>query len=235
MLEVTDLEVCYGDYQVIWGVSLRVERGEIVAVLGPNGAGKSTVLNAISGLRPPKSGRIDFKGEPIAGLAPPDIVRRRLSHIMERRRVFPYLTVRQNLWLGGYNPTARPHRAKTLQRVYELFPRLAERETQLAHSLSGGEQQMLALGRGMMSQPELLLVDEPLLGLSPSVAQHTIEVLRRINESGVSILFIEQNVQTALGLANRGYVLESGRLAIEGSAKDLLGSDEVKRIFLGGG
>ena len=234
MLEVTDLEVCYGDYQVIWGVSLRVEAGEIVSVLGPNGAGKSTVLNAISGLRPPKSGRIEFKGEAIDGRPPHEIVRRRIAHIMERRRVFPYLSVRQNLWLGGYNPAARAERERTLRAVYELFPRLAERESQMAHSLSGGEQQMLALGRGMMARPELLLVDEPLLGLSPTAAQLTMEVLRRINDSGVSILFIEQNVQTALGLADRGYVLESGRVVLDGTPAELLGADDVKRIFLGG-
>lgn len=234
MLEVANLEVCYGDYQVIWDVSLRVKAGEIVSVLGPNGAGKSTVLNAISGLRPAKSGRIEFKGEAIAGRPPHEIVRRRLAHIMERRRVFPYLSVRQNLWLGGYNPSARAERERTLGTVYELFPRLAEREHQMAHSLSGGEQQMLALGRGLMARPELLLIDEPLLGLSPAAAHHTMEVLRRINETGVSILFIEQNVQTALGLADRGYVLESGRVVLDGSAEDLIGSEEVKRIFLGG-
>lgn len=234
MLEVANLEVCYGDYQVIWDVSLGVKAGEIVSVLGPNGAGKSTVLNAISGLRPAKSGRIEFKGEAIAGRPPHEIVRRRLAHIMERRRVFPYLSVRQNLWLGGYNPSARAERERTLGTVYELFPRLAEREHQMAHSLSGGEQQMLALGRGLMARPELLLIDEPLLGLSPAAAHHTMEVLRRINETGVSILFIEQNVQTALGLADRGYVLESGRVVLDGSAEDLIGSEEVKRIFLGG-
>jgi branched-chain amino acid transport system ATP-binding protein len=234
MLEVHDLEVSYDGYQVIWGVSLAVAPGEIVSVLGPNGAGKSTILNAISGLRPPKAGRIEFKGERIDGLAPHEIVRRRLAHIMERHRVFPYLTVRQNLWLGGYNPTARADREETLAFVYDLFPRLKERETQLAHSLSGGEQQMLALGRGLMARPELLLVDEPLLGLAPNVAEHTMRVLRRINESGVAILFIEQNVQTALSLAHRGYVLESGRLVLEGRSNELLASEEVKRIFLGG-
>lgn len=234
MLEVTDLEVCYGDYQVIWGVSLRVAEGEIVSVLGPNGAGKSTVLNAISGLRPPRAGSIVFEGEPIEGLAPHDIVRRRLAHIMERRRVFPYLTVRQNLWLGGYNPAARDARESTLHDVFEMFPRLQERQSQLAHSLSGGEQQMLALGRGLMARPKLLLVDEPLLGLSPAAAQHTFNVLRQINKRGVSILFIEQNVQTALGLADRGYILESGRVVLHGPAAELLGSDDVKRIFLGG-
>ncbi len=234
MLEVRDLEVCYGDYQVIWGVSLRVAEGEIVSVLGPNGAGKSTVLNAISGLRPPVAGSIEFEGQSIGGMAPHDIVRLRLSHIMERRRVFPYLTVRQNLWLGGYNPAARADRESTLREVFELFPRLEERHAQLAHSLSGGEQQMLALGRGLMARPKLLLVDEPLLGLSPASAQHTFNVLREINERGVSILFIEQNVQSALGLADRGYVLESGRVVLDGNSSDLLGSDDVKRIFLGG-
>jgi branched-chain amino acid transport system ATP-binding protein len=234
MLRVSDLEVSYGDFQVIWGVSIDVAAGEIVCIVGPNGAGKSTMLNAISGLRPAKAGRIEFKGERIDGLPPQEIVRRRLSHIVERRRVFPYLSVRKNLWLGGYNPTARPERAKTLAYVYELFPRLEERADQMAHSLSGGEQQMLALGRGLMAKPELLLVDEPLLGLAPAVAEHTMQVLRQINESGVSILFIEQNVQTALSLADRGYVLESGRLVLEGPSEELLGSDEVKRIFLGG-
>lgn len=234
MLEVSNLDVSYGDFQVIWGVSIRVAEGEIVSVLGPNGAGKSTVLNAISGLRRAQAGRIEFKGERIDGLPPQQIVRRRLSHIMERRRVFPYMSVRKNLWLGGYNPTARTERAKNLAYVYELFPRLEERAGQMAHTLSGGEQQMLALGRGLMAKPELLLVDEPLLGLAPAVAEHTMQVLRRINKSGVSILFIEQNVQTALSLADRGYVLESGRLVMEGPAAELLASDEVKRIFLGG-
>jgi branched-chain amino acid transport system ATP-binding protein len=211
-----------------------VARGEIVSVLGPNGAGKSTVLNTISGLRRSKAGRIVFKGERIDGLPPYEIVRRRLAHIMERRRVFPYLSVRQNLWLGGYNPSARDARAQTLQFVFELFPKLEERESQLAHSLSGGEQQMLALGRGLMARPELLLVDEPLLGLSPAVAEDMMRILRQINETGVSILFIEQNVQTALSIADRGYILEGGRLAIEGTAEELLASEDVKRIFLGG-
>ena len=234
MLEVAELEVAYGDFQVIWGVSLHVARGEIVSVLGPNGAGKSTVLNTISGLRRSKAGRIVFKGERIDGLPPYEIVRRRLAHIMERRRVFPYLSVRQNLWLGGYNPSARDARAETLEFVFELFPKLEERESQLAHSLSGGEQQMLALGRGLMARPELLLVDEPLLGLSPAVAEDMMRILRQINETGVSILFIEQNVQTALSIADRGYILEGGRLAIEGTAEELLASEDVKRIFLGG-
>ncbi len=234
MLDVADLEVAYGDYQVIWGVSLRVGPGEIVSVLGPNGAGKSTVLNTISGLCRPKAGSIAFKGERIDGLPPYEIVGRRLAHIMERRRVFPYLTVRQNLWLGGYNPSARKERAQTLEFVFELVPRLEERESQLAHSLSGGEQQMLAIGRGLMARPELLLVDEPLLGLAPAVAEDMMRILRQINQTGVSIVFIEQNVQTALSIADRGYVLEGGRLVLDGSADELLASDGVKRIVLGG-
>ena len=192
------------------------------------------MLNTISGLRHPKAGRIAFKGERIDGLPPYEIVRRRLAHIMERRRVFPYLTVRQNLWLGGYNPSARNERAQTLEFVFELFPKLEERESQLAHSLSGGEQQMLALGRGLMARPELLLVDEPLLGLAPAVAEDMMRILRQINETGVSILFIEQNVQTALSIADRGYVLEGGRLVLDGTAEELLASEDVKRIFLGG-
>ncbi len=234
MLEVAELEVAYGDYQVTWDVSLHVAPGEIVSVLGPNGAGKSTVLNTISGLCRPKAGRIVFKGERIDGLPPYEIVRRRLAHIMERHRVFPYLTVRQNLWLGGYNPSARKERVRTLEFVFELFPKLEERESQLAHSLSGGEQQMLALGRGLMARPELLLVDEPLLGLAPAVAEDMMRILRQINQTGVSILFIEQNVQTALSIADRGYVLEGGHLVLDGTAEELLASEAVKRIFLGG-
>jgi branched-chain amino acid transport system ATP-binding protein len=234
MLEISDLEVAYGDFQVIWDVNLRVDAGEVVSVLGPNGAGKSTVLNTISGLLKPKAGGIVFKGERIDRLAPHEIVRRRLAHILERRRVFPHLTVAQNLWLGGYNPSARGMRDETLRFVYGLFPRLEERRDQAAYSLSGGEQQMLALGRGLMARPELLMVDEPLLGLAPAVAEHMIAVLKEIAATGVAILFIEQNVQTALGISDRGYILESGRVVLDGAAGDLLASAAVKRIFLGG-
>ncbi len=234
MLEVTDLEVAYGDFQVIWDVSLRVEPGEVVSVLGPNGAGKSTVLNTISGLLRPKAGTITFLGQRIDRLPPYEIVRLRLAHILERRRVFPYMTVRQNLWLGGYNPAARAARGESLAFVYDLFPRLEERANQVANSLSGGEQQMLALGRGLMARPKLLMVDEPFLGLAPAVMQHMISVFRQINQAGVAILFIEQNVQTALGIADRGYILESGRLVLHGRSDELLESDAVKRIFLGG-
>jgi branched-chain amino acid transport system ATP-binding protein len=183
MLKVADLEVAYGDFQVIWGVSLEVNEGEVVSLMGPNGSGKSTILNTR---------------------------------------------------LGGYHPAARGARGETIEQVYRLFPRLRERESQQAYSLSGGEQQMLALGRGIMSRPKLLMVDEPFLGLSPAVVKEMTEAFMRIQDSGVSILFIEQNVQVALNMSQRGYILESGRLVLEGAANDLLGSDEVKRIFLGG-
>ena len=234
MLEVANLQVAYGDFQVIWDVSLRVEPGEVVSVLGPNGAGKSTVLNTISGLLHPKAGTITFLGQRIDRLPAYEIVRLRLAHILERRRVFPYMTVRQNLWLGGYNPAARAERPETLAFVYNLFPRLEERANQVANTLSGGEQQMLALGRGLMARPKLLMVDEPFLGLAPAVVAHMIAVFRQINQAGVAILFIEQNVQTALSIADRGYILESGRLVLDGRSSDLLASDAVKRIFLGG-
>ena len=234
MLKVTDVEVSYGDYQVVWGVSLEVKVGEVVSLLGPNGSGKSTIFNTISGLLKPKAGTIEFEGERIDREPSHKIVGRGLSHILERRRVFPYLSVKQNLWLGGYNPQAKAHRDDTLEEVYGLFPRLRERKDQLAHSLSGGEQQMLALGRGLMSRPKLLMVDEPFLGLSPAVAKEMTDALARINDTGVSVLFIEQNVQVALSTSHRGYILESGRLVLSGESETLLKSDEIKRIFLGG-
>ena len=234
MLKVTDVEVSYGDYQVVWGVSLDVKAGEVVSLLGPNGSGKSTIFNTISGLLKPKAGTIEFEGERIDREPSHKIVGRGLSHILERRRVFPYLSVKQNLWLGGYNPQAKAHRDDTLEEVYGLFPRLRERKDQLAHSLSGGEQQMLALGRGLMSRPKLLMVDEPFLGLSPAVAKEMTDALARINDTGVSVLFIEQNVQVALSMSHRGYILESGRLVLSGESETLLKSDEIKRIFLGG-
>jgi branched-chain amino acid transport system ATP-binding protein len=234
LLAVEGLEVAYGDYQVVWGVSLQVGEGEMVSLLGPNGSGKSTIFNTISGLLHPLRGRVTFAGERIDRLASHDIVRRGLAHILERRRVFPYLTVRQNLWLGGYHPAVRARRDETLAEVYTLFPRLREREHQVAYSLSGGEQQMLALGRGLMSRPRLLLVDEPFLGLAPGVVREMMETFRRIHRQGVSILFIEQNVQVALSMSERGYILESGRLVLDGTAATLLQSEEVKRVFLGG-
>jgi branched-chain amino acid transport system ATP-binding protein len=234
MLKVSDLEVSYGDFQVIWGVSLEVRPGEVVSLMGPNGSGKSTIFNTISGLLKPKAGTIELDGQRIDLLPPHEIVRLGLAHVLERRRVFPYLSVRQNLWLGGYNPHARIHREESLEQVLDLFPRLRQRQAQLAHSLSGGEQQMLALGRGLMSRPRLLLIDEPFLGLAPNVAREMMDMIAGVNAKGVAVLFIEQNVQVALSMSDRGYILESGRLVLTGEPEELLNSGEVKRIFLGG-
>ncbi len=233
MLRVDDLEVAYGDFQVLWGVSLEVRESEIVCLLGPNGAGKSTILNTVSGLSTPKSGAITFGDHRISGLPTHKIVALGLSHVLERRRVFPYLTVLQNLHLGAYGKVSGEPRQERLDWVYSLFPMLPQRHAQLAHTLSGGEQQMLAIGRGLMAEPRLLMIDEPFLGLAPSVVTEICKIITRINELGISILFIEQNVQLALSIAHRGYVLESGRMVLTGSGEELLKNQEIKKIYLG--
>jgi branched-chain amino acid transport system ATP-binding protein len=233
LLEVKDLEVAYGDYQVVWGVSLAVNAGESVALLGPNGSGKSTVVNAISGLVRAKAGSIVFDGTELAGKPAYARAPLGMAHVLERRRVFPHLTVLQNLQLGAWHEGAKAAREQTLERVYQLFPRMRERKNQLARTLSGGEQQMLAIGRGLMSQPRLLMVDEPLLGLAPQVMQQMRRVFEALKAEGMAILFIEQNVRVALSMASRGYVLESGRLAIAGPSDELLASPELRRIFVG--
>jgi branched-chain amino acid transport system ATP-binding protein len=234
MLAVEDLDVAYGDFQVLWGAELRVDEGEIVCVLGPNGAGKSTLMNTISGLLRPRAGRITFLDRRIDGLPAHRSAGRGIAHVLERRRLFPFLTVLDNVLLGAHNPGARPHRAETLARVEALFPIVRARRAQLAHTLSGGEQQMVAIARGLMARPRLLMVDEPFLGLAPQVVQQIGHLVRRIrDEEGVSVVFIEQNVELALRLADRGYVLESGRTILSGPSAELLQSPEVKRIFLG--
>jgi branched-chain amino acid transport system ATP-binding protein len=234
MLRVEGLSVAYGDFQVLWDVSLEVRAGEIVALLGPNGAGKSTLLNSVSGLVTPRQGRIEFDGRQVERLPAHQRVGLGLAHVLERRRLFPYLTVRQNLLLGAYHPGARGHRAESLAWMEALFPRLRERQGQLAHTLSGGEQQMVAIGRGLMARPRFLLVDEPTLGLAPRVVAEILDVLRRINRAeGITVLFIEQNVDLALSVASRGYILESGRVLLEGGADALRASPEVRRVFLG--
>ncbi len=234
MLEVEGLDVAYGDFQVLWQASIRVGEGEIVAVLGPNGAGKSTLMNAVSGLLAPRAGRITFQGKRIDGLPAHRTAGEGLAHVLERRRLFPFLTVLDNVLLGAHNPAARTRRDETLARVERLFPVVAERRRQLAHTLSGGEQQMVAIARGLMARPRLLMIDEPFLGLAPVIVQQMGSLIRRIrDEEGVGILFIEQNVELALGLADRGYILESGRTILTGPSAELLESEEVKRIFLG--
>ena len=233
MLKVEQLEVSYGDFQILWGPSLRVREKEIVCLLGPNGAGKSTILNSISGLVKPKNGAIHFTGERIDGMPPHKIVMKGLSHVLERRRVFPFLTVLENLKLGAYNPVAKPRRKEAMDWVFSLFPVLRDRSKQMANSLSGGEQQMLAIGRGLMSKPRLLLLDEPFLGLAPMMIKVILEMMQRINQESVAILFIEQNVQLALSVAHRGYLLESGRMVIEGPAQEILYHDEIRKVYLG--
>jgi branched-chain amino acid transport system ATP-binding protein len=234
LLAVEGLDVAYGDFQVLWGAELRVEPGEIVCVLGPNGAGKSTLVNTISGLIPPRAGRITFLDQRIDGLPAHRAAGHGIAHVLERRRLFPFLTVLDNVLLGAHNPRARPHRAETLARVEALFPIVRARRAQLAHTLSGGEQQMVAIARGLMARPRLLMVDEPFLGLAPRIVEEIGRLIGRIrDEEGIGVVFIEQNVELALRLADRGYVLESGRTILSGPSADLLQSAEVKRIFLG--
>ena len=233
LLNIKNIDVAYDDYQVIWNVSLSVKEGEIVALLGPNGSGKSTVLNSISGLIKIKNGEIDFNNIPIHKFETYQRVGVGISHVLERRRVFPYLTVLQNLLLGAYHEKAKAERERSLQDIYNFFPKLKERSSQIANTMSGGEQQMLAIGRGLMGMPKLLMVDEPFLGLAPLVIEDLKLIFKKIAERGIAILFVEQNVRLALSMANRGYILESGRLVIDGASKDLVGSKEVKRVFLG--
>jgi branched-chain amino acid transport system ATP-binding protein len=233
LLNIKNIDVAYDDYQVIWNVSLSVKEGEIVALLGPNGSGKSTILNSISGLIKIKTGEINFNNIPIHKFETYQRVGVGISHVLERRRVFPYLTVLQNLLLGAYHEKAKAERDKSLQDVYNFFPKLKDRSSQIANTMSGGEQQMLAIGRGLMGMPKLLMVDEPFLGLAPLVIEDLKLIFKKIAERGIAILFVEQNVRLALSMANRGYILESGRLVIDGASKDLADSKEVKRVFLG--
>ena len=233
-LAVEELDVAYGDFQVLWQANLRVQPGEIVALLGPNGAGKSTLMNTISGLIKPVAGSITFEGKRIDALPAHRTAGEGIAHVLERRRLFPFLTVEDNILLGAHNPRARPLRDETLARVEALFPFLKSRRTQLAHTLSGGEQQMVAIARGIMALPKLLMVDEPFLGLAPMMVEQIGALMQRVrDEQGISIVFIEQNVELALNLADRGTILESGRTILDGPSAELLRSAEVKRIFLG--
>jgi branched-chain amino acid transport system ATP-binding protein len=234
MLEARGLDVMLGDYQVLWGAQLSVKEGEIVALLGPNGAGKSTLMNAISGLLRPRAGEISFRGRPLVGRPAHRIVGEGIGHVLERRRLFPYLTVRQNVLLGAYTPAARAGRQEQLARVTQLFPIVERRAAQQARTLSGGEQQMVAIARGLMARPRLLMIDEPFLGLAPRVVAELSAAIQQINRDGVTSLVIEQTVEMALALAHRGVVLESGRTVVAGRAEELLHSAEVRRIFLGG-
>jgi branched-chain amino acid transport system ATP-binding protein len=233
MLSVRALEVAYGDFQVLWGISLEVGPGEVVCLLGPNGAGKSTIMNAITGLVARRAGFVGFQGRDLANVPTHEMAGYGIAHVLERRRLFPSLTVRQNLLLGAHHPSARGQRDEQLAWVEGVFPLLAERRDQAAGLMSGGEQQIVAIARGLMARPRLLMIDEPFLGLSPAAIDRILDTVQRINRSGVAVLFTEQNVQLALSVSNRGYVLESGRIAVEGQGNKLLDHELVRRVYLG--
>jgi branched-chain amino acid transport system ATP-binding protein len=233
LLRVEAIEAGYGDLTAISEVSLEVREGEAVALIGANGAGKTTTLRAVSGLLPVRRGRIEFEGQPLVGLTSAQVVGRGIAHVPEGRQLFPTMTVLENLELGARTPGARARRSESLARVFDLFPRLRERRGQLAGTLSGGEQQMCAIGRGLMACPRLLMLDEPSLGLAPVMVKAIFEDLARINRQGLTILLVEQNVLRSLQLAHRAYVLENGRVALSGAAGDLLASGHIKQAYLG--
>jgi branched-chain amino acid transport system ATP-binding protein len=233
LLEINGLDTFYGDVQVVYDLSLKVEKGEVVSIIGGNGAGKSTLLKTISGLLAASKGQIRFEDQAIENAPPEEIVARGIIHVPEGRRLFPLMTVKDNLLVGAYNKRARPLLQQTLKEVYTLLPRLAERENQLAMTLSGGEQQMVAIGRGLMSRPHLLMLDEPSLGLAPILIKDIFETVRKIANQGTTVLMVEQDVRHSLSLSDRGYVLEHGRVVLEGKAAELVNDPHIKEAYLG--
>jgi branched-chain amino acid transport system ATP-binding protein len=233
LLRLEGVDAFYGDFQALFGISLEVREGEILALVGANAAGKTTSLRTMSGLMSPRRGRVTFAGEDLAAVAAHRRVDLGIVQVPEGRRLFPFMTVAENLLLGAHTPRARGEQAATLRYVYGLFPVLEERRVQLAGSLSGGEQQMCAIGRALMARPRLLMLDEPTLGLAPLLVARIFETVKRINTDGVTVLLVEQNVRQALGLANRACVLESGHLVLSGPAQTLLGDERLKRAYLG--
>ncbi|MGA9754752.1 MAG: ABC transporter ATP-binding protein [Desulfobaccales bacterium] len=235
MLEVLNLRVAYGAIQALDGISFGVPRGRIVTLLGANGSGKTTTLRAITGLSPPRGGRILFEGRELQGLPTHEIIRAGIALAPEGRRIFANLTVYENLLLGAYFRRDQPALERDLDLLYDTFPRLAERRSQAAGTLSGGEQQMLALGRALMSRPRLLLLDEPSLGLAPLLVQEVFHIITRLNQQGVTILLVEQNAAAALKISHHGYVLETGRVVLEGSGAELLAHPQLQQAYLGDG
>jgi branched-chain amino acid transport system ATP-binding protein len=233
MLRVEGLEVAYGKVTALWGVSFDVREKEIAALVGANGAGKTTTLKAVSGLVRPVRGSVRLDGRALERLHTAEIVESGLVHVPEGRKLFPEMTVRDNLLLGGYHRGARRHQAERLERVFGVFPRLRERARQLAGTLSGGEQQMVAIGRGLMAGPRLLMLDEPSLGLAPILVEEMFRVIEEINRQGVTVLLVEQNTEHALAIAHRGFVLESGRVVLEGTGRELLANERVREAYLG--
>lgn len=233
MLRVENLEVAYGKIQALWGVSFEVGEGEIVALVGANGAGKTTVIKTLSALLRSKAGDITLDGQRLNQCAPAKMVELGVIQVPEGRKLFPQMSVRDNLMLGGYSAAARAQRPQRLEQIFEIFPLLQERQTQLAGTLSGGEQQMVAIGRGLMGGPKILMLDEPSLGLAPILVEEMFHVIREINRRGVTVLLVEQNTEHALELAHRGYVMESGRIALTGTGKELLANERVREAYLG--
>ena len=232
MLTIEHLQASYGKVQTLWEIGFEVPKDEIVALIGANGAGKTTTLRVLSGLLRPQAGSITLEGERIDGRSPPEIVRRGIVQVPEGRGMFPDMTVLDNLLMGAYG-TPQAGRRDRLDRVFAIFPRVKERQQQLAGTLSGGEQQMVAIGRGLMADPKLLMLDEPSLGLAPLMVEEVFRVVKEINASGVTVLLVEQNTQHALALASRGYVLEAGRVVLSGSGRELLANADVRRAYLG--
>ncbi len=233
MLEIENLEVYYGAINAIKGISFSVEQGEIIALIGANGAGKTTTLHTITGLVPAKRGSVKLNGTDITKIPAHKIVSMGMAHVPEGRRVFAQLTVYENLMLGAYTRKDKAEIAGTLERVYERFPRLKERRKQTAGTLSGGEQQMLAMGRALMSKPSIILMDEPSMGLSPLYVSEIFDIITEINKSGTTVLLVEQNAKKALSIANRAYVLETGTISLSGDAKELMDNEQVKKAYLG--
>jgi branched-chain amino acid transport system ATP-binding protein len=233
LLELQDVEVAYGDLPALRGVTLALEEGETLSVVGANGAGKTTMLRTISGLLRPRAGRIVLDGVRLDRLPTHAIVARGVVQVPEGRKIFPSLTVKENLELGSYTAGAREHRRESLARVLALFPRLAERQRQAAGTMSGGEQQMLAIGRALMARPRVLMLDEPSLGLAPIIVREIFRIIGEINQLGTTVLLVEQNTRQALALSRRGYVLENGRIALEGTGSELLDNEHVRRAYLG--
>ena len=233
MLQVTDLKVNYGVIQAIKGVSFEVNEGEVIALIGANGAGKTTILHTVTGLIAPKSGKIEFEGKDITKMPAHKIVTLGMAHVPEGRRVFADLSVYENLLMGAFTRKDKDEIAKTLEMVYKRFPRLKERQNQMAGTLSGGEQQMLAMGRALMSKPKIVLLDEPSMGLSPILVNEIFDIIQSLNKAGTTVLLVEQNAKKALSIADRAYVLETGRIVQSGDAQVLLNDESIKKAYLG--
>jgi len=233
LLDIRNIDIYYGDVQVIYEVSLHINEGEIISIIGANGAGKSTLLKCISGLIDARSGEIYFNNEPIQNTPPEQVVDRGIIQIPEGRRLFSLMTVEENLEVGAFNRRADKVKEETIKEVYDLLPRLADRKNQLAITLSGGEQQMLAIGRGLMSKPKLLMLDEPSLGLAPILIKDIFETMKRISEQGMTVMLVEQDVRHSLSMSDRGYVLEHGRVVMEESGNELLENPHIRKAYLG--